>query len=515
MRKALVKKLALLVEESLEKTTATGTSGIGNAAAFAPTSGSASANRPHSPQVQSHPSGTTQTNSVHHTFNPPSSVSRPVRTSQHKPLLSSDVKAQARTRKHSAYVKLGLTAVTEARKGLSRVLRTDSQQDIDLFGAQLKAADPTAILQDYANNDDDVPCFALSYVQNPPSQGRFKFSKTQWDNFKAALAEVVASGINRIRVWLDQCLWIRDASQGSWAHTGLVPYVLWPVISLGIKNVGDDRTSETYERMWPFVEEVAGLWGMGVIITREMRSKRKEDGSRKWLSYNLRHRCEPELTMCMILLNIFHGAVDHLHTGWKEDVDELKEMALWNVMCEVKGLIVGMDWRSRIASSGQIRASEAVSSLTLPYRNTLLGGVNLFLDGSRFVRTDGTWNGVREWLSGNPTTVPITEADNKLLSIGMDKLNLITDKGEFQLLRVGYHIQALWLLVAMDGRSSNFSRGRVSWTKILSGESSCYLANALKNSNLKFVEKVLEEQVGCNVRILTANNAKSLPIEWV
>lgn len=438
-------------------------------------------------------------------------------------ILDTDLLVQVNSRPHSARETLGDTAVVEARKGLSRVLRPRDDADLELFATQLKNTDASACEPDFRGIKDKVVCFAMSYVHTKKPVGRFKFTSEQWGNFKAACAEISGSGVQEMRVWLDQCLWLRDASQGAWAHTGLMPYVLWPVISLGVKSAGGERTLVTFDRMWPFVEEVAGLWSMGVIITSELRGSTVDSGHRRWLSFQLRRRCEPEMSMMLILLNIFHGAVDDLHTGWKEDVEELKEMAKWNLVCANENVIVGSDWRSRIANLPVKSIHTMVPSLRLPYADlhyngTPRGSVNMYLDGScKFEKEEG-WDGMKEWLSGNEVAVAQTDrtssAYDRVMAKKFTQVQIFTDVGEFQILGSGKCGYALWLLVAMDGLSSRFSRGHVAWTKVMHGLSSCSLEHALMGGKTHVVENVLKEQLGKKVRITSMTSRDNEPIQW-
>lgn len=430
-------------------------------------------------------------------------------------IINQELLMQVNTRPHSARAKLGDTAVVEARKGLSRVLRPGDEADLELFAQQLKNADAAACEPDFRGIKDKVPCFAMSYVHSNEHVGRFKFSPEQWGNFKAVCEEMYDCGVTKIRVWLDQCLWLRDASQGAWAHTGLMPYVLWPVISLGVKAPGAERTLETYKRMWPFVEEVAGLWSMGVIITSELRGKTADSGSRRWMSFQLRLKCEPEISMEMILLNIYHGAVDDLHTGWQEDVDELKEMARWNVMCKSDDIIVGSDWRSRIATLPPQYLHQIVPSLRLPYKLEYFQSFNMYLDGSRQLQREEPWNGAIEWMSGNEESgVEVDQLYHLTVLSRLTQIQLITDMGEFQILGHDGNRSAIWLLVAMDGRSSDFSRGHVEWTKVIHGKSSCQLHDAIGSGRRMVIENVLREQLSKRVRIVSMESRKGKPIQW-
>ena len=421
-------------------------------------------------------------------------------------IISQDLLMQAQTRPHSARVVLGDTAVLEARKGLSRVLQVGSEGDLELFAQQLKSSDNAACEPDFREYNDKIPCFAISYVHSDRPTGRFKFSVEQWDSFKAACEEIFGSGVKEIRIWLDQCLWLRDASQGAWAHTGLMPYVMWPVISLGVKAAGAEKTLDTNERMWPFVEEVAGLWSMGVIITRELRGKTMDTGSRRWLSFQLRHKCEPEESMRLLLLNIFHGAVDGLQTGWQEDVEELKDIAKWNVLCETEHAIVGSDWRSRMARLERRSTYGLITELMLDSEP------NKYLDLSRKVKNEEGWTGSSEWASGvgkdiSGTNISHTYSDPH-------QYQVMTNCGEFQIIRRHDSQSGICLLVAMDGRSSDFSRGRVQWTQVMFGESSCFLDDALDEEKIFVVEEALREHLGIRVGITSIVKRTSTPIQW-
>eukprot|EP00178_Gracilaria_changii_P024102 TRINITY_DN7272_c0_g1_i1.p1 TRINITY_DN7272_c0_g1~~TRINITY_DN7272_c0_g1_i1.p1 ORF type:complete len:578 (+),score=54.98 TRINITY_DN7272_c0_g1_i1:204-1937(+) len=431
------------------------------------------------------------------------------------PIITQELLLHMQSRIPSACVSLGLPTVKEARKGLSRVL-SPTRQDINLFAAQLKNSDKEAIEPNWHDLDDQLPCFAISYVQHAP-QGRYKFSTGQWTNFHTVVQAIAAAGVKQFRVWLDQCLWLRDASQASWAHTGIVPYVLWPVIALGTKAPGGERTKDSFHRMWPFVEQLAGLWGMGLIIASEYRDLDFVEGNhRPWLSYNLRVSTEPEADLWIILLNIFHGAADALETGWINDVIELKEMARINVMYSTNNkIIIGSDWKRVVSSLQPLSSYFAIDNMSLPAKSEFLGDFDLYLDGSRTLKCD-SWDGVREWFSGNEAPIPNTPTDG-LIYIGLDKYNIITNIGEFQLLDKGNVTKALWLIVAMQGRSSNFSRGRVAWTKILTGPGSCRLREIIGNSDIDGVKRVLRDELkNRSLEIHSANVISSeVAIQWM
>ena len=434
-----------------------------------------------------------------------------------KRLLPPDTIPQARARIASATVKLGSLAVTEARKGLSRVLETGNDNDLEHFAWQLQTADKAACELDYEKKDD-IPTFALSYQQfDPPPGSRFKFGDglqcRQWANFVVCMKEIAFCGIPRVRVWLDQCLWLRDASQGGWAHTGIVPYVLWPVVSLGYKRPGAERTVLTERRMWPFVEEVAGLWSMGVLIVEEMRDMTNEGSLRRSSSFNRRIKLEPEGALGLLLLNVFHGACDALKTGWKKDVEELEEMAVWNVFANTDEIFVGSDWKHRVAAVDSKDYATAIQSIGLPVRDEYLGGVDVYIDASRKVQVD-TWSGLAEFLSGHSCGRAPTPNERVLLYIVLSKYSVVADEMELQLLKVG-HLAALWLIVCMDGQSSSFSRGKVRWTKVVAGKMGCALGDALEKGNWLVLSKCLEEQIGEKLRVRDVRDMDGAAIEWL
>ncbi|KAI0564191.1 hypothetical protein FGB62_29g133 [Gracilaria domingensis] len=437
----------------------------------------------------------------------------PQRPPPERSSLIPNVVEQAYTRPHSARVKLGGTAVEEACKGLSRVLYPGDGNDIQKFGSQLSNSDRGAIAEDYLSClQQRVPCFAVSYVQTKPVSGRFKFSDAQWQNLHVALRTLSENGVTECRLWLDQCLWLRDASQGAWAHTGILPYVLWPVISLGDRVMQGERTTASYERMWPFVEEVAGLWSLGVLVTSEMRGKEVSQGVRRSLSYNIRVKMEPEETMKLLLFNIFHGATDGLKTGWQEDVKELQEMARWNVECSSQDVIVGVDWRTRIAGYQKQPRFNIITGLQLQRKmQYFANSQNIFLDGSRkYAR--GSWSGFDEWVSGNEVGTG-SQYDHMFMNLNRSAIyNVLTDKGEFQLLNRGSMISAIWLLVAMDGRSSGALRGRVAWTKVISGQASCLLPGNT-GGDTRVISLSLSEQLGVPVKVFSVQIVQGNP-EW-
>ena len=286
-------------------------------------------------------------------------------------------------RREAAVSYFGRATLDEASKGLSRRLELSDEDDIENFRKQLQSGLDEACERRYTTCwEEESFCFAVSYAQHDgKNKGRFKFSKEQWENLKAILKVIRSRGVSSCRIWLDQCLWLRDPHQRSWAVCGLFPYLLWPVIALGDRRWDSDRTTATYERMWPFVEEVLGLWSLGVITTSEQRGARKKDGCRKWMIRNHRRRLEPEESMRLLLLNIYHGGVEGLKTGWTGDVKELQDIAKWNVEFGTDRLVVRSDWR-------QVIASQAVSK---PFASILekmvlrRGNKGEFLDASKRV----------------------------------------------------------------------------------------------------------------------------------
>lgn len=440
----------------------------------------------------------------------------------HSSIIPAEIIEQINSRPYSVIVKFGEEAIFEACKGLSRVITPGNIQDLQLFGNQLRASDKRAFAENYEHClKDRVHCFAVSYVQkNEGVVGRFKFTGEQWENLQIALSEIRKAGVQKCRLWLDQCLWIRDVSQASWAHTGLLPYVLWPVISLSTKVAGQDRTMPTFERMWPFVEEVAGLWSLGVITTKEFRDSMCKPGDeRKCLSFNHRLKLEPEESFWLLLLNIYHGAANALSTGWTEDVKELREMARWNVECTAPDPIVGPGWRNKVTSFAKHPSYAILQSLQISKKVVIgdfhMQGQNVWLDGSRkWAR--GSWDGFHEWTSGNNHDCTFGSIDEMIVSTSRTMLNCVTDKGEFQILSMGTAGQSLSLLVAMDGRSSGITRGKVAWTKVISGASSCNFPahDFMTTADDRVVAQILHEQLGERVQIFGLQYFTG-KIEWV
>lgn len=442
-------------------------------------------------------------------------------------LIPMDVLEQLSTRPHSAKVGFGHLAVVEARKGLSRRINLSDRHDMERFAMQLRNSDAAACLEEAERSCDrsgdwsDAPIFALSYEHCNPAVGRFKFSAVQWGNLLAAADAIVKCGISVVHLWIDQCLWLRDASQECWAHTGLMPYTLYPVISLGTKRVGGQRTLTSYSRMWPFVEEVVALWSMGLIITRELRDRGDSGSSRQWLSFNCRERLQPEESFKLILLNIYHGAVDGLQTGWSADVDELREMAHWNFHYDTREVVVGSNWRMRLANNTVLSTTEIITKLKLTKAAKHIASVNTYLDGSRQVPNHKGWDGFREWRSGNDGGKSVHVMLENYFQSNIYKASVLTNVGEFQLLSeiqmniAEFVSEVLWLLVAMEGRSSNFGRGRVSWTKVMHGEFTCSLGAALLKEDHNVVAACIGENLGTNVSVVSITNHSSTPIEWM
>lgn len=429
---------------------------------------------------------------------------------------------QISTRPHSAEVGFGHVAVLEARKGLSRPINISDRNDLEFFATQLRNCDRAACLVDSGQSGSwsNYPIFALSYEHCNPPVGRFKFSEEQWFNLLAATEAILKCGITVVHLWLDQCLWLRDASQECWAHTGLMPYTLYPVISLGAKRPGGQRTLSSYSRMWPFVEEVVALWSMGLIVTRELRDRQNSGSSRRWLSFNSRERLQPEYSFRLILLDIYHGAVDHLQTGWSADVEELREMAHWNFLYDTNEIVVGSNWRMRLANMSVLSNDDIIHG-KLFFTKTAEDEetVNTYLDGSRQVPNHKGWDGYREWQSGNEGGTRPDSDDHRRFQSSLYKASVMTNVGEFQLLCV-HRLDSefvLWLLVAMEGRSCNFGRGRVSWTKILQGEFTCSLGTAIEERKNNVVAVCIEENLVTSTKVSVSSISihEGTEIEWV
>lgn len=260
-------------------------------------------------------------------------------------------------------------------------------------------------------------------------------------------------------------------------------------------------------------------------MARELRERGLAGTSRALMSYNIRTTLEPEESLEIVLKNIFFGATDDLKTGWSEDVKELNDMAYWNFQSETKSVIVGPDWRIKLSNIQPSQTFQIYNRLCLPYidafsTHNLMKPRNVYLDGSRVVIPEGRWDDKLSWLSGNRFGTLPCYAMVDMLGINnlfqVSKYNVISDVGEFQLLcKKHWGMHALWLLVAMDGRSANFSRGRVAWTKIIHGRLSCSLVDAIRGTTLFIVKQVLEENLQTEVNIIDVTDRSQDPIEWV
>ncbi|CAN8063533.1 unnamed protein product [Agarophyton chilense] len=265
-------------------------------------------------------------------------------------LFMEELLEEARKRQRSVVENLGRLVFDEACKGLSRVLHPKDDTDMQLFGIQLRRMDYAACEQDYHHcGRDNIPIFAISYTHSEHQVGRYAFSDEQWENFEAAMRLLAKSNILKVRVWFDQCLWLRDSNLGCWAHTGMIPYVTWPVISLGLKVPEKDRTHDTYERVWPYLEEIAGLWSMGVITTSEMHQEDEDDVPVpvQHVRYNLRVCLDPQVSLYLLFHAICDGNLNELTCRYKEDIHELMDMAKYNMDYESDHVIVGSNWRAR------------------------------------------------------------------------------------------------------------------------------------------------------------------------
>lgn len=222
--------------------------------------------------------------------------------------------------------------------------------------------------------------------------------------------------------------------------------------------------------------------------------------------------------MHLVLLNIFHGACDELQTSWQEDVEELKDMAKWNAFCDAKSIIVGRDWRSQVSNYQRVPSYRVVNSLCLPFDVRYRRSPNMYLDGSRKLPSKGGFNAVLEMTSGNADDSSETNYIEAFMISSMvtSQYQVLTDCGEFAILRSTSGLNtAVRLLVAMDGMTSNFSRGHVAWTQVMYGKSSCcMLDSALQNENKDVLESVLGEQLGRRVRVKSILNRNGAAIEW-
>lgn len=263
-------------------------------------------------------------------------------------LLMEELLDAAFQRQGSALNVLGSTLLDDARKGLSRVIDPGDDEDIQLFAVQLRRMDFSACESDYKRGGRDrIPCFALSYTGKDHMVGRFPFSEHQWENFRRVMSFLASSGIRQVRLWLDQCMWLRDTNLACWAHTGLVPYVIWPVVSLGYKIDTENRTIDSYERVWPFVEEAAGLLSLGVLTFSEI--SQNGEAMRHIVCFNQLSCLDLEVSILAIFHSICQGALNELQCSCPEDVMELVDMARFNMDNDFQDVVIGSNWRSRIA----------------------------------------------------------------------------------------------------------------------------------------------------------------------
>lgn len=432
-------------------------------------------------------------------------------------LISAETQSQARTRVFSAEYTFGDEAIREARKGLSRVILTSDAKDIDLFAHQLRTNDHRACDPSHIK-EKEVFHMAISYIPTTTQDSNsFDFCSSQWENFKAALQQLYSSGVNYVRVWLPPCLRICDESPSSVVHERLIPFIIWPVLSLGVKVVDRDRTFASFQRASNFLEELSALWSIGLIVTQEQTSRNKDFVKRK-VSYNIRERLEPEQSLLHMFHHIYHGAIDDMISSQDEQMQELKSLALIHVGYKLDKVVIGSDWRSRVGGMTPKSGHEIVNSLQLEGHDDSITNSHIYLEGSRSVAKNGDdgWHGVKEFMSGNEPLVRFTKEDFEKLEMEMKKVNVFTNKGEFQILGYCNGSRSLWLLVAMDGFSADFSRGRVAWTKIIHGECSRDLHQAIETGNSGAIKMVLDEQNYC--KDFAVNNIyyqHHRSIEWV
>lgn len=174
------------------------------------------------------------------------------------------------------------------------------------------------------------------------------------------------------------------------------------------------------------------------------------------------------------------------------------------------------DWRTRIGSLPHKSASEIFSRMHMPYKvASLSSSFNLYLDGSRKFAMDKAWDGWMEWMFGDEEAgAERNEECVKKMQAELTKVQILSDAGEFQILGHDVQGRAIWLLVAMDGVSSGFSRGHVGWTKVMHGASSCQLHDATEMRKKQVVANVLQEQLGKKVRIRAMVSREKEAIEW-
>lgn len=79
--------------------------------------------------------------------------------------------------------------------------------------------------------------------------------------------------------------------------------------------------------------------------------------------------------------------------GWLDDVKELNEMTQWNMNCRSPDVLVGTDWRKRIAKVGVLDPASVVKKVLLPVPNRVGCGLHAYIDASRAV-SFGCWCGV-------------------------------------------------------------------------------------------------------------------------
>lgn len=81
--------------------------------------------------------------------------------------------------------------------------------------------------------------------------------------------------MRRVRFWLDQCIELGNRGQGPLMNVRILPYTVWPVLSLRVKRSHDtDRTTASEQHYRIFLVELAGLWGAGLIMPADSTTLR-------------------------------------------------------------------------------------------------------------------------------------------------------------------------------------------------------------------------------------------------
>lgn len=409
-----------------------------------------------------------------------------------KTAVPSNLRTQMISRRYSATKDFGIEAFDEACKGLSRIIDTGDPNDLDLFFEQLYESSTDAI--GYGSQSDDRSIiFAISYVQNPRKE-RLKFSNQQMDSLRFFVRHLSLAGKRNLTFWLDQCLGIRDSSKQSWTHIGILPFAIWPVISLGVKqSARDDKSIETRKLFWPFIEEIAGLWGAGMYITRELRyANAALDDFIFYCSRNLRLELNPHETMEMILLNIFHGAADELSTGWSEDRDELYDMARRNILYGAKRIFVGPDWKDKLKvrklNHGIIRKRLLLEDADRE------GKTGRYIDSSRKIIYESVPTIFEVILSGNKLEESDShENSQNLFTVAESFRGILHNDQSLVLHRLSedvFGLNSLWIAIVTKVDQNSFSHQKEIYSQIVSSKKSSLLKTAFNNGNYSLIEDI-------------------------